>query len=81
MIIQYISIVLEAIIVLISLLAAVIKKKYYCYGFALTFAIYVFYDSVKLLNININEYILYFSFFIATLSAFWAVSKIYLKRK
>jgi hypothetical protein len=81
MIIQYISIALEAAIVLISLLAATIKKKTYCYGFAFTFFIYVFYDTIKLRQINISNIILSFSFFIATLSALWSVWMIYTGEK
>jgi len=81
MIIQYISIALEAVIVIISLLAAIVKKRYSCYGFALTFAIYVFYDTVKLMNINTFDYVIYPAFFIATLSALWAVCVIYTGKK
>jgi len=81
MIIQYISIALEVIIVIISLLAAAIKKRYYCYGFALTFAIYVFYDTIKFRQIIISDVILYSSFFIATLSALWAVWMIYKEKR
>ena len=80
-IIHYISIVLEAVIVIISLLAAIIKKRDYCYGFALTFAIYVFYDTVKLMNINTFDYIIYPAFFIATVSALWAVWMIYKEKR
>jgi hypothetical protein len=80
MIIHYISIVLEAIIVIISFLAAILKKKYYCYGFALTFAIYVFYDLINLKNVDMSDTVL-FLFFIATLSALWAVWVIYRGKK
>jgi len=80
MIIHYISIALEAVIVIISLLTAIIKKRYYCYGFALTFAIYVFYDLINLKNVDMSNTILYL-FFIATLSALWAVCVIYTRKK
>jgi len=80
MIIHYISISLEAVIVIVSLLAAILKKKYYCYGFALTFAIYVFYDLINLKNVDMSNTILYL-FFIATLSALWAVWVIYRGKK
>ena len=80
MIIHYISISLEAVIVIISLLAAIIKKKYHCYGFALTFAIYVFYDLINLKNVDMSETVLSF-FFIATLSALWAVWMIYKEKR
>jgi hypothetical protein len=81
MIIHYISIALEAVIVIISLLAAIIKKRYACYGLALTFAIYVFYDSVRLMNLTTFDYVIYPAFFIATLSALWAVWVIYTRKK
>jgi len=68
--IQLISIFLEAIIVIFCLFAAIKKKKIFAYGFALTFFIYVFYDSVRLFQLAINEGLLYASFFLATISAF-----------
>jgi hypothetical protein len=55
----------------------VAKKKAFAYGFALTFAIYVFYDLAKLGPLDIPSIVLYPLFFVATLSALWAVWKIY----
>jgi len=76
--IQIISIFLEAIIVLFCLFAAIQKKKIYGYGFALTFFIYVFYDSVRLFGWPVNESILYIGFFLATVSAFLSAILMYI---
>jgi hypothetical protein len=72
-----ISILLEAIIVIVSVMAFLSKRKRYAIGLALTFAIYVFYDSIRLLNIGIDPIIQEGSFLIATLAALWAVWNIY----
>jgi len=71
------SILLEAIIVIVSANAFLSKKKKYAIGLALTFAIYVFYDSVRLLNITIDPLIKEGCFLVATLAALWAVWKLY----
>lgn len=73
---QYASIILEAAIVVIALLAAATKKKTFAYGFALTFAIYVFYDLAKLVPLSVPDAVLYPLFFVATVSALWAIWKI-----
>jgi len=67
---QLISIVLEAIVVVFCLFAALKKKKLFAYGFAFTFLIYVFYDSVRFFQLAVSESVLYVSFFLATISAF-----------
>ena len=41
---QYISIVIEAIVAILGLLIVFNKKKKYGYGIFITFAIYVIYD-------------------------------------
>lgn len=77
-ILQLISIIIEFIIVIISLTIAIQKKKIYGYGFALTFAIYVFYDLARLFALSVNEILLYSLFFVATLSAavsLWSLYK------
>ncbi|MDD5649917.1 MAG: hypothetical protein PHF86_05770 [Candidatus Nanoarchaeia archaeon] len=79
--IQLIAVFIELIIVILSLIIAVKKKKVYGYGFAITFAIYVFYDSVSLFLIEIPEMLLSILFFIATLSALWAIFKLYKLKK
>jgi len=68
-ILQISSIVLEAIIVLVALMIAFGKKKMYGLGFALTFAIYVYYDLAKLMEWQTLPSLLPILFFIATLSA------------
>jgi hypothetical protein len=77
MVIQYISIAIEMLISIMGLIIVFQKKKLYGLGISLTFAIYVFYDFARLLSWNISQDILYFSFFIATVSALWAVFNIY----
>lgn len=77
MIIQYISIFIEAIVAIIGLLIVINKKKIYGWGIFLTFGIYVFYDIARLVELNIPETILYISFFIASISALWVVFTIY----
>jgi len=74
---QFVSIALEAIIVILTLLTAIKKKKTFAYCLALTFAIYVFYDSAKQLQLSIPADALYALFFVATVSAAWAMWKIY----
>ena len=74
---QLFSILLEVVIVVLSILSAMRKKKSLTYGFALTFTIYVFYDLAKLISINMPEGILYVMFFVATLSALYATLRIY----
>lgn len=78
---QYLSILIEAAVAIIGLLIVFKKKKNYGWGIFLTFAIYVFYDFAKLVNYNINSDILYGIFFIASLSALWAVWMIFKERK
>jgi hypothetical protein len=69
---QLVSIILEAIIVLL-LLHAVIKGKKMLAGLALTFAIYVGYDLAKLYDWEIAPAILSAAFFIATIAALFSV--------
>ena len=75
--IQYVSIVIEALIAILGLLIALQKKKIYGWGIFFTFTIYVFYDFAGLINLNISSNVLYGSFFVATGSALWAVFSIY----
>ncbi len=72
-----ISIILEAVVALLSIMLAVSKKKIYGWFIALTFIIYVFYDLAKFLSLNISDNVLYFLFFLATLSILWAVWSIF----
>lgn len=81
MLIQYISITIEFLIAIMGLLIVFQKKKIYGWGIFVAFAIYVFYDFVRLSNIVLSNEIMYGIFFIATASAFWAVYEIYLGRR
>ena len=79
-ILQYISILMELIIAVFGLMIAIKKKKCYGYGFALTFFIYVFYDLAKLIPLQIPSEAIYPMFFVATLSAMYAVFEVYRKK-
>ena len=75
---QLISIILEIGVTIIALMIALKKKKAYGWFIALTFIIYVFYDSMKLMNHwNIEGIVLSVMFFVATVSIFTAVWFIY----
>ncbi len=74
---QYVSIGIEALIVLFALLIGYKKGKKYGYGIALTFAIYVFYDLTKVIPLTIPNEVLYPIFFVGTLSILWAVWTMY----
>jgi hypothetical protein len=66
---QSISIILEAMIVIVCLFTAIHKKRFFAYGFALTFLIYVFYDSAIFYGWIISKNVLSPLFFLATISA------------
>lgn len=78
--IHYISILIEAIIAILGLMILFKKKKEYGLGFFVTFAIYVLYDLARVLNWNASTNVLYVSFFIASVSALWAVWEVYNKK-
>ena len=63
-----ISIVLEAAVAVLAILAAR-RDKPYAYGFALTFAIYVLYDAARLGGLNVHTGFFSILFLIASLSA------------
>jgi hypothetical protein len=73
-----VSIVLEAAVAIIAVLAAR-KGKPYAYGFAFTFGIYVLYDLARLLQWNVQGGILSGLFLLATASALIAVWGLYRK--
>ncbi len=79
-ILQYFSIVIEAIIAILGLMIFMKKKKQYGLCFFITFAIYVFYDLARLMAWSISTNILYASFFIASLSALWGMWELYNKK-
>ncbi|MFA7707520.1 MAG: hypothetical protein WCX73_01090 [Candidatus Pacearchaeota archaeon] len=74
---QSISIAIELIIAILGLSILFKKKKIYGLGIFITFVIYVFYDYAKLNSININTNLLSFLFFIASLSMFLVVIKLW----
>lgn len=75
--IELLSIILEISIVVIALFAAQAKKKKYAYGFALTFGIYVLFDSARHFNLTISSDILDLLFLVATISALWSMWRLY----
>lgn len=71
-----ISILLEIVIAVIAIMAAQ-KGHRYMYGFAITFAIYVFYDTVRYLDLEISPMFVTLSFFVATVTALYSTWCIY----
>ncbi len=78
---QLVSIALEAAILVLCLLSAINKQKKFMLGFALTFAIYVFYDAAKLFSVAVPELLLEGVFLVATLSALGSAWLIYSGKK
>jgi hypothetical protein len=76
---QIISIFLELVVAALGIVIAVYRRKRYGWFIGLTFVIYVFYDLVDLLTLNVSEDLMYFIFFVATLSILWAVWNIFLE--
>lgn len=76
-ILQLISIIIEAFIVLIGIAMALHKKATLGWCFALTFGIYVFYDLAQYLHWQTDATVLHSLFFVATISAFWAIWSVY----
>ena len=67
-----ISIVLEAAVAILAILAAR-KGKPYVYGLAITFGAYVLYDLARLLGWNVEQGVLSGVFLLASISALVAV--------
>ena len=78
---QYLSIIVEAVVAIIGAMIYFQKKKKYGIGIFVTFGIYVLYDLAKQIGLSINSDVLYLLFFIATLSALYAVYIIYKENK
>ena len=74
-----ISIVLEAAVAIIAILAAQ-KQRPHLYGLAFTFGVYVLYDLARYLGWNVEQGILSALFLAATLSALIAVWGLYKER-
>jgi hypothetical protein len=73
-----VSIVLEAAVAIIAVLAAR-KGKPYIYGLAFTFGVYVLYDLARMLQWDVQGGILSGLFLLATVSALIAVWGLYRK--
>lgn len=72
------SIVLEAAITLIAILAA--RGRPYIYGLAFTFGVYVLYDLARLLGWNVEGSLLSGLFLLASASALGSVWMLYQDR-
>lgn len=77
---QFVSIILEAVVAVIAILAAH-PGRLYLYGLAFTFAAYVFYDLAHLLEWDVEEPLLSGLFLLATMSALVAVWALYRDRQ
>ena len=71
-----VSIVLEAAVAVIAVLAAR-KNKPYAYGLAFTFGVYVLYDLARLLQWDVEGGVLSWLFLVATITALAAVWGLY----
>ncbi|MDD3662198.1 MAG: hypothetical protein PHG63_04000 [Candidatus Dojkabacteria bacterium] len=72
-ILHWFSIAVEAVIALMGISLALTRKRVYGWGFFVTFSLYVFYDLAKHYELDISSDLLYVVFFVATVSALWAV--------
>lgn len=79
--IDLLSLVIEAAVTILGVLLALQKKKSYGLFIAFTFTIYVFYDSVRFLGVDVGESLLSWLFFLASLSVLIAVWQMYRPRK
>ena len=75
-ILQFFSIALEAVIAVIFILIA-IRGRFFMFGLALTFAIYVGYDLARQFAWDVSQPILISGFFVATMSALYSAVKLY----
>lgn len=71
------SIILEGVICCLCLRLAVVRRKFYGYGLALTFGIYVFYDLARRYDLHVTGDVLDTLFFIATVSALLSIMHLY----
>ncbi len=74
---QPVSIAIEAILVVIGLAIAVQKKRCYGWFIAITFGIYVVYDTMHFIGVQVSQDILAVIFFIATLSVLIGIWQLY----
>jgi hypothetical protein len=73
---QLVSIGLELVVAVIAVLVGM-RGATYAYGFALTYALYVFYDLSKLYDWPIPSGPISTLFFVATLGALWGMWGLY----
>ena len=74
--VQLISIVLEVVVTIIAIMAG-LRGRTYAFGFALTYALYTFYDLSKLYDWAIPSGPITTIFLVATLSALWGIWGMY----
>ncbi|MGA2053053.1 MAG: hypothetical protein ABSH19_07065 [Opitutales bacterium] len=74
---QLLSIFLEGVIFVLCLRMALLKRKFYGYGLALTFGIYIFYDLAHHFDLHVTQEVLQTLFFVATVSALLCVTHLY----
>lgn len=79
-IIPIVSIILEIVIAVLSLLLA-LRGRFYMIGFAITFGIYVYYDLARLYEWSISESLLSVVFLIATLTALASIIGVFRARQ
>ena len=72
-----ISIILEAAVAVLAILAAARKRNPYIYGLAFTFGAYVLYDLARLFASDVQGGLLSGLFLLATLTALIAVWGLY----
>ncbi|RJP29137.1 MAG: hypothetical protein C4533_04890 [Candidatus Omnitrophota bacterium] len=77
LILNIVSVILEIAIVFIGLAVYLNKNKRYGLCISFTFAVYAFYDLSRFFSWDINKGLLSVIFFLASLSVFWAMLKIY----
>lgn len=75
-----ISIIVEAAVAILALLAAR-KHTPYIYGLAFTFGAYVLYDLARLTNVDVQDGLLSGLFLLASLSALVAVWGLYRQQR
>jgi hydrogenase/urease accessory protein HupE len=74
---QPVSIAIEVILVVLGLGIAVQKKRCYGWFIAITFGIYVVYDTMHFTGVQVSQNILSGIFFIATLSILIGIWQLY----
>jgi cytochrome bd-type quinol oxidase subunit 2 len=74
---QPVSIGIEVVLVILGIAIAVQKKRCYGWFIALTFGIYVIYDSLHYTGLVVSQNVLSGIFFIATLSILIGIWQLY----